>query len=192
MSPRKTSTVTTRLLATPVSNSPSKTSTSSYTHFPPAFDQALHHTSSRYPAQQYTPYSPYRPGEYGRSERGLTVASDRTKIERRLFEGEDNEDELLVPRAREDSGSSPLAPAFEAKMVLRNGASVDLISWYVDFSTVFTSNDVRSVEVYILLGFGKISITYQNPILSLHHQYPSLEYELYYWNVSHGYQSWMN
>lgn len=26
-------------------------------------------------------------------------------------------------------GSSPLAPAFEAKMVLRNGASVDLISW---------------------------------------------------------------
>lgn len=56
-------------------------------------------------------------------------ASDRTKIERKLFEGDD--DELLVPRGREDSGSSPLAPAFEAKMVLRNGASVDLISWYV-------------------------------------------------------------
>lgn len=31
----------------------------------------------------------------------------------------------------EPTSSSPLAPAFEAKMVLRNGASVDLISWCV-------------------------------------------------------------
>ena len=130
VSPRKptNSNATTRLLPTPLSTSPSRSTSSSYNRFPPSFDhsQSLHHTSSRYPAQQHTPYSPYRPGEYGRSERGL--ASDRTKIERRLFQGNDDDD-LLVPRGQDESGSSPLAPAFEAKMVLRNGASVDLISW---------------------------------------------------------------
>jgi len=109
----------------PSSHSPS---TSYSSRFPPAFDANLHHTSSRYTAQQYTPYSPYRPGEYGRSERGL--ASERTKIERKLFDQDG--DQLLVPNGNgRDGGSSPLAPAFEAKMVLRNGASVDLISWYV-------------------------------------------------------------
>jgi hypothetical protein len=42
-------------------------------------------------------------------------------------------DELVVPKRGGTEGeSSPLAPPFEAKMVLRNGASVDLISWFVN------------------------------------------------------------
>jgi hypothetical protein len=44
---------------------------------------------------------------------------------------------LSVPK-RNEGGSSPLQPAFEAKMVLRNGASVDLISWYVPLTTFHT------------------------------------------------------
>ena len=40
----------------------------------------------------------------------------------------DEDGDELMGRKKDD-GSSPLAPAFEAKMVLRNGASVDLISW---------------------------------------------------------------
>ncbi|WVR09680.1 hypothetical protein IAU60_006755 [Kwoniella sp. DSM 27419] len=127
-----------RLYPTPVSMSPSgSTTVTAAPHvplrFPPSFDP--HHTSSRYPAsaQQWTPYSPYRPGEYGRSERGL--ASERTKIERKLFDEDDKaqeepeDDRLMVVDQAKKEGSSPLGPAFEAKMVLRNGASVDLISW---------------------------------------------------------------
>ncbi|OCF44548.1 forkhead transcription factor 3 [Kwoniella heveanensis CBS 569] len=144
-----------RLYPTPLSMSPTgSTSLSASTNlsgagagtgplrFPPSFDP--HHTSSRYPAhsQNWTPYSPYRPGEYGRSERGL--ASERTKIERKLFDDDEDrvedvrekeregpQDRLMVIDAgsRSKEGSSPLAPAFEAKMVLRNGASIDLISW---------------------------------------------------------------
>ncbi|WWD19920.1 hypothetical protein CI109_104392 [Kwoniella shandongensis] len=136
-SPRKIS--QTRLYPTPLSMSPSTSSTATAVlRYPPSFDP--HHTSSRYPSQQYTPYSPYRPGEYGRSERGL--ASERTKIERKLFDdeegsavrdmGEDGDKLMVVDqqrKGRDDTASSPLAPAFEAKMVLRNGASIDLISW---------------------------------------------------------------
>jgi hypothetical protein len=100
---------------------------------------------------------PYRPGEYGRLERGST--SDRTElVGRKLFDEEEEEvdhhgegdeegyglqdeaeigDSASVSAAKRGlaapppatRGSSPLAPAFEAKMVLRNGASVDLISW---------------------------------------------------------------
>ncbi|WVF67377.1 hypothetical protein IAT40_002132 [Kwoniella sp. CBS 6097] len=143
-----------KLYPTPLSMSPTgSTSLSASTNlsgagagtgplrFPPSFDP--HHTSSRYPAhsQSWTPYSPYRPGEYGRSERGL--ASERTKIERKLFDDDEREedvrgkdrgesqDRLMVieSASKAKEGSSPLAPAFEAKMVLRNGASIDLISW---------------------------------------------------------------
>ncbi|KAK8853486.1 hypothetical protein IAR55_004193 [Kwoniella newhampshirensis] len=136
-SPRKISQP--RIYPTPLSMSPSNSSTTTTVlRFPPSFDP--HHTSSRYSLQQYTPYSPYRPGEYGRSERGL--ASDRTKIERKLFDDEEgvaevdeevDGDKLMVidqqKKGKDDQASSPLAPAFEAKMVLRNGASIDLISW---------------------------------------------------------------
>ncbi|ORY22395.1 hypothetical protein BCR39DRAFT_562358 [Naematelia encephala] len=129
-SPRKSSsTYASRpLLPTPLSMSPTKHTSSSFStnRYPPSFQDL--HSSSRYSAASNTPYSPYRPGEYGRSERGL--ASERTKIERKLFDEEGDRDELLVPPPKEENrGSSPLAPAFEAKMVLRNGASVDLISW---------------------------------------------------------------
>lgn len=133
--PHPSISTSTGALPTPLSMSPTTNSTHSFTphRLPPSFDP--HHTSSRYPASQHTPFSPYRPGEYGRSERGL--ASERTKIERKLFEAEEedegdgNEDkdreELMVPsKGGREEGSSPLAPAFEAKMVLRNGASVDL------------------------------------------------------------------
>lgn len=119
-SPQKTS--SSRFYPTPASMSPNTTSSSSTLNYPPSFDP--HHTSSRYPlATHFAPYSPYRPGEYGRSERGL--ASERTRIERKLFADGQEED----GEARKARGSSPLAPAFEAKMVLRNGASIDLISW---------------------------------------------------------------
>ncbi|OWZ62456.1 hypothetical protein AYX15_05400 [Cryptococcus neoformans] len=119
-SPQKTS--SSRFYPTPASMSPNTTSSSSTLNYPPSFDP--HHTSSRYPlTTHFAPYSPYRPGEYGRSERGL--ASERTRIERKLFaDGQEEDGEV-----RKGRGSSPLAPAFEAKMVLRNGASIDLISW---------------------------------------------------------------
>ncbi|ODN95678.1 hypothetical protein I350_08395 [Cryptococcus amylolentus CBS 6273] len=124
-------------------------------HYPPSFDP--HHTSSRYPANQghahshsrsyshssshshrtaapqgtYSVYSPYRPGEYGPSERGVMMG-DRTGtgtgVERKLF-GEGDEVQEEEGGWRGHRASSPLAPAFEPKMVLRNGASIDLISW---------------------------------------------------------------
>jgi hypothetical protein len=47
-------------------------------------------------------------------------------VERRLFGDDEDEDGEGKGRNR---GSSPLAPAFEAKMVLRKGAPIDLISW---------------------------------------------------------------
>jgi len=126
---------------TPLSMSPSlprssnsQTSLTGAHRLPPAFDHTSH-PHSRYSSSQ-TQFSPYRPGEYGRSERG--IASERTKItkvERKLFDDEKSRsretvegEELNVPKVPKE-GSSPLAPAFEAKMVLRNGASVDLISW---------------------------------------------------------------
>ncbi|WWC91982.1 uncharacterized protein L201_006936 [Kwoniella dendrophila CBS 6074] len=181
-----TTTTINKLYPTPLSMSPSTASTISISttaagsgsgiilnnsigtlKFPPSFDPN-HPSSSRYHSQNYTssytPFSPYRPGEYGRSERGL--ASDRTKIERKLFDDDDDEaddnetngnnyqdgsglekpqdilmnndkkqhsNRLMVNESRvtnnTKNGSSPLAPAFEAKMVLRNGASIDLISW---------------------------------------------------------------
>ncbi|OCF77512.1 forkhead transcription factor 3 [Kwoniella mangroviensis CBS 8886] len=164
-SPRKTSNNNTttsinRLYPTPLSMSPSTSSSISISvststnngngigslRFPPSFDPN-HPSSSRYHSTTYTPYSPYRPGEYGRSERGL--ASERTKIERKLFDDDDDDgnddndhnkeeveddnvkqqqDRLTVDTNKKE-GSSPLAPAFQAKMVLRNGASIDLISW---------------------------------------------------------------
>jgi len=56
-------------------------------------------------------------------------------VERKLFDDDKSRsrddvegEELSVPEQAKE-GSSPLAPPFEAKMVLRNGASVDLISW---------------------------------------------------------------
>jgi len=154
------STASITTLPTPLSISPSLSHLSSTTKLPPAFADSHPRTHARYPSS-HTPFSPYRPGEYGRSERG--IASERTKIrkvERRLFDdgsstqysgergagqdGRESKDEEVTTRAKEDElvvpklnvpggkdvqGSSPLAPAFEAKMVLRNGASVDLISW---------------------------------------------------------------
>lgn len=136
------------------------------TRLPPSFDP--HHTSSRYPASHHTPYSPYRPGEYGRSERG-GIASERTKIERKLFDDDDipmrksggkDRDELSVPKPKE--GSSPLAPAFEAKMVLRNGASVDLISWYVVSYLSDLCSELFNANTIIRTGCGQISIIYRN------------------------------
>ncbi|ORX40492.1 hypothetical protein BD324DRAFT_610999 [Kockovaella imperatae] len=133
-SPRKSSSSTqqaSRALPTPVSMSPTAGSTSSFhpPRLPPQFDNS---PWSRYTAQ----YSPYRPGEYGRNDHyaksGRSLASERTKIQRTLFESSEDADEdgdHLMIKKKEDTGSSPLAPAFEAKMVLRNGASVDLISW---------------------------------------------------------------
>lgn len=128
---------------TPLSMSPSlprssnsQTSLTGAHRLPPAFDHTSH-PHSRY-SSSHTQFSPYRPGEYGRSERG--IASERTKItkvERKLFDDDKSRskekvegEELNVPKVPKE-GSSPLAPAFEAKMVLRNGASVDLISWCV-------------------------------------------------------------
>ncbi|WVW86462.1 hypothetical protein I302_108510 [Kwoniella bestiolae CBS 10118] len=163
-SPRKPSNPSTsinKLYPTPLSMSPSTSSSISISvstssnapngngigslRFPPSFDPN-HPSSSRYHSTTYTPYSPYRPGEYGRSERGL--ASERTKIERKLFDDDEEEnnndenkhtldeiqeetkqDKLMVDTGNKKEGSSPLAPAFQAKMVLRNGASIDLISW---------------------------------------------------------------
>lgn len=139
---RSTATVLTAgSLPTPLSLSPTRSTSSFQSHrLPPSFDP--HHTSSRYPGGtlHHTPFSPYRPGEYGRSERGL--ASERTKIERKLFDDEstladhkldtDRDESMLLKQVTSKEGlegSSPLAPAFEAKMVLRNGASIDLISW---------------------------------------------------------------
>ncbi|WVQ83742.1 hypothetical protein IAT38_005886 [Cryptococcus sp. DSM 104549] len=146
-SPRKTShtstSATSHLYPTPLSMSPNTTSSITSLHYPPSFETR----HSRYPSHHsvhsvhshHTPYSPYRPGEYSRSERGL--ASERGKVERKLFadgdeprdeEQEQDEDEDKLGgdlRGRREGGSSPLAPAFEAKMVLRNGASIDLISW---------------------------------------------------------------
>lgn len=126
---------------TPLSMSPSlprssnsQTSLGGAHRLPPAFDHASH-PHSRY-STSHTTFSPYRPGEYSRSERG--IASERTKIakvERKLFDDDKSRsrddiegEELSVPEQAK-KGSSPLAPPFEAKMVLRNGASVDLISW---------------------------------------------------------------
>lgn len=96
--------------------------------------------SARASTALYTPRSPYRPGEYGRR---AETASERTKIERRLF-GDDqgvSQDALERIRREEEEqeeeeegwkrnrGSSPLQPAFEARLILRKGAPVDLISW---------------------------------------------------------------
>lgn len=116
-------------------------------HHPhPAAAPSLSHSisvSARASTALYTPRSPYRPGEYGRRPE---TASERTKIERRLF-GDDhsagNVDALERIRREEEEqeeeeegwkrnrGSSPLQPAFEARLILRKGAPVDLISWYV-------------------------------------------------------------
>lgn len=60
-----------------------------------------------------------------------------TKVERRLFSGDKSrtslERDLAIPKYASKElppqGSSPLGSAFEAKMVLRNGASIDLMSW---------------------------------------------------------------
>lgn len=115
-------------------------------HFAPAppGPASLSHSvsvSARASTALYTPRSPYRPGEYGRVDRRPETTSERTKIERRLF-GED-EDELMRMREEEEEeeegwkrnrGSSPLQPAFEARLILRKGAPVDLISWYVHLS----------------------------------------------------------
>lgn len=65
-------------------------------------------------------------------ERGTGKDAPDVQAEEAVVKGK--EDELVVPKlnavgGKEVQGSSPLAPAFEAKMVLRNGASVDLISW---------------------------------------------------------------
>ncbi|WVQ75693.1 hypothetical protein IAR50_005323 [Cryptococcus sp. DSM 104548] len=87
------------------------------------------HRTAPPPPGPYSVYSPYRPGEYGRSERGVMMG-DRTGtgVERKLFgEGDEGQEEEVGWRGHR--ASSPLAPAFEPKMVLRNGASIDLISW---------------------------------------------------------------
>ncbi|KAL1405256.1 Forkhead transcription factor [Vanrija albida] len=129
-SPRKGA--ASRVLPSPQSLSPRKHSSLSpqdhpQPRLPPSFEpipaSALAPAiPSRY-GGVYTPHSPYRPGEYQRSE---CAPSERTRIVRKLFD----DDEALAPTVKEElNGSSPLAPAFEAKMVLRNGASVDLISW---------------------------------------------------------------
>ncbi|KAL7424445.1 Forkhead transcription factor [Cryptotrichosporon argae] len=115
-SPRK---VSSRLYPTPQSLSPAATSRSP-ARLPPAFELPQGRYGS---GHHHAPFSPYRPGEYQRSE---LAPSERTRIERKLFD--DDDDDLAPPRSS-DLGSSPLAPAFEAKMVLRNGASIDLISW---------------------------------------------------------------
>lgn len=110
------------VLPTPDSLSPtlSKHSPPEPTRLPPSFEAAA---AAAVPSRYiYTPQSPYRPGEYQRSE---CAPSERTRIERKL-DFDDSED-----RQQKDDpvSSSPLAPAFEAKMVLRNGSAVDLISW---------------------------------------------------------------
>jgi hypothetical protein len=106
----------------------------------------------------YTPRSPYRPGEYSytslrRSTRGGVSYTERTssRVERHLFsrdrdprdghvnEGRGNErgqeEDMDVEQEQEvpkrNRGSSPLQPPFEARLFLRAGASVDVISWYV-------------------------------------------------------------
>ena len=117
--------------------SPTAGSTSSSSFQPPRLPPQFDNPPwSRYIAS----HSPYRPGEYGRNDHyaksGRSLASERTKIKRNLFEetrkggGEvDQDGDALMGKKKDDTNSSPLAPAFEAKMVLRNGASVDLISW---------------------------------------------------------------
>lgn len=90
----------------------------------------------------YTPRSPYRPGEYTRRSARTAAQSDRTRLglERRLFsgsvsargrqdEGDDDEQEQEQEQPKRNRGSSPLQPPFEARLILRAGASVDLISW---------------------------------------------------------------
>lgn len=129
-SPRKNAPA--RVLPSPTSLSPSnKANTSTEPRLPPSFQptpksQLPPAVPSRYTGI-YTPQSPYRPGEYQRSE---CAPSERTRIERKLFDDEDGNQTIK----EEPVGSSPLAPAFEAKMVLRNGASVDLISWCVRYA----------------------------------------------------------
>ena len=127
------------LFPTPLSNSPSASSTLTNLHrFPPQFDHppAFSHAhtasiSARTSSALYTPRSPYRPGEYARADRKYDTASERTKIERRLFGDDEDEtggeEEEEVPKR--NRGSSPLQPAFEARLILRKGAPVDLISW---------------------------------------------------------------
>ncbi|WVO17079.1 hypothetical protein L204_104766 [Cryptococcus depauperatus] len=120
--------------------------------YPPSFDP--HHTSSRYPlpsvtsrglersygqalGSRYSPYGStqqvYRPGDYLRS---ANLVGERTGVERRLFVEDEPNSPLQSPdltgfkEGKDDkTGKEKLGTAFEAKMVLRNGASVDLISW---------------------------------------------------------------
>lgn len=60
--------------------------------------------------------------EVGKGRVGMILGPG---IERRLFE--DSEEEEEVPKR--NRGSSPLQPPFEARLMLRKGASVDIISW---------------------------------------------------------------
>lgn len=107
--------------------------------------------STRISTALYTPRSPYRPGEYGYNRRAADsqdradTTSERTRIERRLFDddaivnkggvdewGRDDEFDVDMdpePEPKRNRGSSPLQPAFEARLILRKGAPVDLISW---------------------------------------------------------------
>ncbi|BEI84505.1 hypothetical protein CcaverHIS002_0411090 [Cutaneotrichosporon cavernicola] len=119
-SPRKNG----RVLPTPDSLSPSTSKHSP--RLPPNFEPT-HQLPPALPSRySYPPQSPYRPGQYQQSE---CAPSERTRIGRagtRLFQEDDDGN---VPTSDDLASSSPLQPAFEPKMVLRNGASVDLISW---------------------------------------------------------------
>ena len=112
----------------------------------------------------YTPRSPYRPGEYSyaslrRSTRGGVSYSERTssRIERKLFRSsrddvdgdEEHEQEQEQEQPKRNRGSSPLQPPFEARLFLRAGASVDVISWYV-YRVVF-------FVVLLLLSLGAVA-----------------------------------
>ncbi|KAK4689454.1 hypothetical protein P7C73_g668, partial [Tremellales sp. Uapishka_1] len=123
LSPRKVPTY-----RIPLSGSPDTLPPSYKQSVAPSYMDYGYRFAPRYgPPALNTPFSPYTPGEYGRSERGLAGA---TKVERKLFDDEELPiDRERKGRQREMSGSSGLAPPFEAKMVLRNGASIDLVSW---------------------------------------------------------------
>jgi hypothetical protein len=123
-SPRKNG----RVLPTPDSLSPSTSKHSP--RLPPNFEPS-HQLPPALPSRySFPPHSPYRPGQYQQSE---CAPSERTRIGRagtKLFQ---EDDDGTVPTSDELTSSSPLQPAFEPKMVLRNGASVDLISWCVSY-----------------------------------------------------------